>query len=123
MRKTLKISTCYYQNYSCQLNHQHRFTSHETFRIKCINRFANQQAAEHIKKMNANRQCMSICPRRKHLEGSQAYAQYRKKIFKSKTIRQIEQILRSRDDFDVTVYTAAIQKSGYLRDIDFCTDI
>lgn len=44
-------------------------------------------------------------------------------ISQSTSPAQIWDVLRSRPDFDITVYNTAIQKSGKLRDIDYCKQI
>eukprot|EP01084_Bolivina_argentea_P156045 271928_1 len=57
------------------------------------------------------------------IEGSKEFANYRSKIFKSASVKEIHRILNSRTDFDASVYNAAIQKSGKLRNIDYCINI
>eukprot|EP01083_Nonionella_stella_P271868 921708_1 len=57
------------------------------------------------------------------IRGSETFARQRSQIFKSESVDAIRRILNSSKDLDITVYTAAIQKSGKLNDVSFCKTI
>eukprot|EP01084_Bolivina_argentea_P261997 442952_1 len=79
----------------------------------------SQQINTRILNKNHQRDAGLIAP----IKGTEKFATQRSKILRSKSGQQIKAILNSSTDFDITVYGAAIQKSGNLKDIESCNNI
>eukprot|EP01083_Nonionella_stella_P243583 848616_1 len=91
-------------------------------RAKPKNLWADDVSKQYLMNQTANRDAFgvrSISP----IKGSSAFAKQRNQIFESESVGALKRILDSRTDWDITVYTAAKQRAGYLRNVQFCLQI
>eukprot|EP01084_Bolivina_argentea_P132909 234530_1 len=56
-------------------------------------------------------------------KGGKQFIEYRKQILKCNYIKEIDSILKSNDNFDIKIYTAAIKRAGMLKNVLYCKDI
>ena len=97
----------------------YRFSSNLANRTRSLNKFEQEDVGHRIKKEKSKVHSGG----QNFLKGAAEFDIHRSKIFKSKSIHELRKILDSRTDFDLSVYGAAIQKSGKLNDIDYCREI
>eukprot|EP01084_Bolivina_argentea_P240065 403389_1 len=57
------------------------------------------------------------------VSGNKQFSKFRTQIRKSKSINEIDKILKSRNDFTLCVYTIAIKNAGILGNVSYCTKI